>query len=181
MQHLPLTTFRRCVARYAGEHNVKRFTCLDQYLCMAFAQLTYRESLRDIETCLRAQATKLYHMGLRGNIARNTLANANATHDWRIYCDFAQRLIGIARCQGEPKFPQVWQSKIPHPVHASASSARTRPAFNFSLSRYELPRIRLLVVEELKSHLSRNQWAENSRSGQHDPDLASISGLRPRE
>jgi hypothetical protein len=97
MQHLPLTTFRRCVARYAGEHKVKRFTCLDQYLCMAFAQLTYRESLRDIEACLRAQATKLYHMGLRGNIARNTLANANATRDWRIYCDFAQRLIGIAR------------------------------------------------------------------------------------
>ncbi|MGB8437162.1 MAG: IS4 family transposase [Burkholderiales bacterium] len=97
MQHLPLTTFGRCVARYAGEHKVKRFTCLDQYLCMAFAQLTYRESLRDIEACLRAQATKLYHMGLRGNIARNTLANANATRDWRIYCDFAQRLIGIAR------------------------------------------------------------------------------------
>lgn len=97
MQHLPLTSFGRCVARYAGEHKVKRFTCLDQYLCMAFAQLTYRESLRDIEACLRAQATKLYHMGLRGNIARNTLANANATRDWRIYCDFAQRLIGIAR------------------------------------------------------------------------------------
>jgi Domain of unknown function (DUF4372)/Transposase DDE domain len=97
MQHLPLTTFGRCVARYAGEHKVKRFTCLDQYLCMTFAQLTYRESLRDIEACLRAQATKLYHMGLRGNIARNTLANANATRDWRIYCDFAQRLIGIAR------------------------------------------------------------------------------------
>jgi Domain of unknown function (DUF4372)/Transposase DDE domain len=97
MQHLPLTTFRRCVARYAGEHKVKRFSCLDQYLCMAFAQLTYRESLRDIEACLRAQASKLYHMGLRANIARNTLANANATRDWRIYCDFAQRLIGIAR------------------------------------------------------------------------------------
>lgn len=97
MQHLPLTTFRRCVARYRGEHKVKRFSCLDQYLCMAFAQLTYRESLRDIEACLRAQASKLYHMGLRGPIARNTLANANAIRDWRIYCDFAQSLIGIAR------------------------------------------------------------------------------------
>jgi hypothetical protein len=97
MQHVPLSTFRRCVARYRGEHKVQRFSCLDQYLCMAFAQLTYRESLRDIEACLRAQASKLYHMGLRGNVARNTLANANATRDWRIYCDFAQRLIGIAR------------------------------------------------------------------------------------
>jgi len=97
MQHLPLSTFRRCVTRYAGEHKVKSFSCLDQYLCMAFAQLTYRESLRDIEACLRAQASKLYHMGLRGSVARNTLANANATRDWRIYCDFAQSLIGIAR------------------------------------------------------------------------------------
>jgi hypothetical protein len=97
MQHLPLTTFRRCVARYAGEHKVKRFSCLDQFLCMAFAQLTYRESLRDIEACLRAQASKLYHMGLRSNVARNTLANANATRDWRIYFEFAQSLIAIAR------------------------------------------------------------------------------------
>jgi hypothetical protein len=97
MEHLPLTTFRRCVARYDGEHKVKHFSCLDQYLCMAFAQLTWRESLRDIEACLRAHSTKLYHLGIRGNVARNTLANANATRDWRIYCDFAQRLIGIAR------------------------------------------------------------------------------------
>jgi len=97
MQHLPLTTFRRCVARYQGEHKVKSFSCLDQYLCMAFAQLTYRESLRDIEACLRAQSAKLYHLGIRGFVARNTLANANATRDWRIYADFAQHLIGTAR------------------------------------------------------------------------------------
>ncbi len=97
MAHLPLTTFRRCVARYDGEHKVKHFTCLDQYLCMAFAQLTYRESLRDIEACLRSQASKLYHMGFRSTVARNTLANANAVRDWRIYADFAQSLIGIAR------------------------------------------------------------------------------------
>ena len=97
MDHVPLTTFHRCVARYCGEHKVKRFSCLDQYLSMAFAQLTYRESLRDIEACLRAQSIKLYHLGFRSTIARNTLANANATRDWRIYCDFAQSLIGIAR------------------------------------------------------------------------------------
>src|SRR5246127_4472269 len=97
MQHLPLTTFRRCVARYRGEHRIKRFSCLDQYLCLAFAQLTWRESLRDIEACLRAQSSKLYHLGFRSTIARNTLANANAVRDWRIYADFAQSLIAIAR------------------------------------------------------------------------------------
>ena len=97
MDHLPRDAFQSCVARYQGEHKVKRFSCLDQYLCMAFAQLTYRESLRDIEACLRAQSSKLYHLGIRGNVARNTLANANATRDWRIYCDFAQNLIATAR------------------------------------------------------------------------------------
>lgn len=97
MAHLPLTTFRRCVARYDGEHKVKHFTCLDQYLCMAFAQLTYRESLRDIEACLRSQAAKLYPMGFRSTVARNTLANANSVRDWRIHADFAQSLISIAR------------------------------------------------------------------------------------
>jgi len=96
-QHIPLTTFRRCVARYGGEHKVKTFCCLDQYLCMAFAQLTYRESLRDIEACLRAQAEKLYHMGIKSRVSRSTLADANEVRDWRIYADFAQSLIGIAR------------------------------------------------------------------------------------
>jgi hypothetical protein len=98
MQHLPLSTLRRCVQLYDGERKVKSFSCLDQYLCMAFAQLTYRESLRDIEACLRAQHSKLYHLGFRANtISRNTLANANAMRDWRIYAQFAQRLIAIAR------------------------------------------------------------------------------------
>ena len=96
-QHLPLTTFRRCVAKYGGEHKVKSFSCLDQYLCMAFAQLTFRESLRDIEACLRAQVAKLYHLGIRGRVSRSTLADANEVRDWRIYAEFAQRLIGIAR------------------------------------------------------------------------------------
>src|SRR6266851_4429572 len=97
MQHLPLTTFRRCVARYHGEFKVHSFSCLDQFLCMTFAQLTYRESLRDIEICLRAQRSKLYHFGIRSTVARNTLAHANAVRDWRIYADFAQSLIAIAR------------------------------------------------------------------------------------
>jgi Domain of unknown function (DUF4372) len=96
-EYLPLTTFRRCVARYDGEHKIKRFTCLEQFLCLAFAQLTYRESLRDIEACLHAHREKLYHMGIRSRISRSTLADANEVRDWRIYADFAQRLIGMAR------------------------------------------------------------------------------------
>jgi len=95
--HLPLTTFRRCVAAYGGEHKVKSFSCLEQFLCLAFAQLTYRESLRDIEACLRAQSDKLDHMGIRSRISRSTLADANEARDWRIHAAFAQRLIGMAR------------------------------------------------------------------------------------
>lgn len=97
MDHLPKHIFRQCVNRYQGNRKIKNFTCLDQFLCMAFAQLTYRESLRDIEVCLRAQQNKLYHMGIRGGIARNTLANANKNRDWRIYADLAQSLITTAR------------------------------------------------------------------------------------
>ena len=98
MLYLPLSTFRRCVADHNGEHKVKDFSCLDQFFAMAFAQLTYRESLRDIEVNLRAQARRLYHMGFRcQTISRNTLANANATRPWQIYADFAQHLIGLAR------------------------------------------------------------------------------------
>ena len=98
MDHMPLTTFRRCVVRYKGERKVKHFSCLDQLRCLAFAQLTWRESLRDIEACLNAQASKLYRLGFRApHIARNTMSNANAVRDWRIYADFAQHLIGMAR------------------------------------------------------------------------------------
>jgi hypothetical protein len=97
IDHLPLYTFQRCVKRYQGNHKIKTFTCMDQYLCMAFAQITFRESLRDIEVCLRAQKKKLYHMGIRGLVSRNTLANANKVRNWKIYADFAQKLISIAR------------------------------------------------------------------------------------
>jgi len=94
---LPTYQFQICVDRYQGNRYVKDFSCWDQFLCLAFAQLTYRESLRDIEACLRAQQPKLYHMGFRGRVSRNTLAHANEHRDWRIYADFAQILIGIAR------------------------------------------------------------------------------------
>jgi len=104
MDLLPLTEFRRCVDRYHGDYKVQSFSCLDQFLSLAFAQLTYRESLRDIETCLRAHQSQLYHMGFRGTISRNPLANANQQRDWRIYADFARLLIAQARLlyQHEP-------------------------------------------------------------------------------
>jgi hypothetical protein len=97
MEFLPRHEFNTCVRRYGGDRRPRGFSCRDQFLCLAFAQLTFRESLRDIETCLRAVGPKLYHLGLRGAIARSTLADANRTHDWRIYADFAQVLIGWAR------------------------------------------------------------------------------------
>jgi hypothetical protein len=97
MDFLPAHEFRQCVVRYKGDYKLKSFSCWDQFLCMAFAQLTYRESLRDIEACLRANQTKLYHMGIRGRVSRNTLANANSVRDWHIYADFAHLLINQAR------------------------------------------------------------------------------------
>jgi hypothetical protein len=97
MDRIPRRAFERCVARYPSQRRLRTFTCYDQFLCLAFAQLTYRESLRDIETCLRALQSKLYHAGLRGRVARSTLADANETRDWQIYGDFAQTLIRRAR------------------------------------------------------------------------------------
>lgn len=97
MEFVPMHVFRRCVITYQGNYNVRTFSCLDQFLCMAFAQLTYRESLRDIEACLRSQKQKLYHMGIRGKVSRSTMADANEQRDWRIYASLAQSLIVTAR------------------------------------------------------------------------------------
>jgi len=97
MDHVPSYEFHKCVTRYRGDDHLRGFSCWDQFLAMAFAQLTYRESLRDIEACLHSMTSKLYHIGFRGNVARSTLADANESHDWRIYAEFAQVLIGIAR------------------------------------------------------------------------------------
>jgi hypothetical protein len=97
MDFLPMHRFRQCLDRYNGNYHMKQFSCLDQFLCMAFAQLSYRESLRDIESCLRAMHNKLYHMGIRSRVSKSTLADANEKRDWRIYADFAQVLIHIAR------------------------------------------------------------------------------------
>ena len=97
MEHLPQHKFRQCVEQYKGNYKIKSFSCWDQFLCMSFAQLTYRESLRDIETCLRAMQGKLYHMGIKSKVSKSTLAYANEKRDWRIYADFAQILITQAR------------------------------------------------------------------------------------
>src|SRR6202163_4926860 len=97
MEHLPHKEFQKCAARYSGDYNFKSFSCWNQFLAMAFAQLTYRESLRDIEACLRSLQSKLYHMGFRSKVSRSTLADANESHDWHIFADFAQGLIARAR------------------------------------------------------------------------------------
>src|SRR5260221_2733632 len=97
ISHLPDREFRRSVERYRGDYRLRGFSCWDQFLCLAFAQFTYRESLRDIEACLRSSPDKLYHMGIRGRVSRSTLADANESHDWRIFADFAQILIARAR------------------------------------------------------------------------------------
>jgi hypothetical protein len=97
VEHLPSRQFRRIVRRYEGNRRVRSFSCWDQFLCMTFAQLTYREGLRDIEACLRAQGDRLYHLGIRGRVSRSTLADANERRDWRIYADFAQKVIAEGR------------------------------------------------------------------------------------
>jgi hypothetical protein len=113
MELIPSYQFQICVDRYHGNRYVKDFSCWDQFLCLAFAQLTERSSLRDIETCLRAQPSKLYHLGFRGRVARTTLADANEVRDWRIYRDFAQVLIGMARdlYRSEP-FGVEWSETV---------------------------------------------------------------------
>ena len=119
MDHLPQYEFRKCVERYAGNYRVRHFSCWDQFLCMAFAQLSYRESLRDIVACLRCQPRRLYHLGIRGTVSRSTLADANESRDWRIYADFAQVLIPEARrlYRDEP-----WGLDLAHTVYALDST-----------------------------------------------------------
>ena len=114
MDFLPRREFNACVNRYGGQRRARGFSCRDQFLCLAFAQLTFRESLRDIETCLRVLGPKLYHAGFRGQISRSTLADVNRVHDWRIYADFAQVLIGKARVlvQREAEFRSLGVSSL---------------------------------------------------------------------
>ena len=116
---LPLHEFRKCVARYDGNRRIRSFSCWDQFLCMAFAQLTYRQSLRDIQICLRAQGAKLYHLGIRGHIAKSTLGDANELRDWRIYQDFALTIIAIAQ---DLYAGHAWSKQLDRAVYALDST-----------------------------------------------------------
>ena len=131
MDCLPWSTFARIVARYHGDHSVQTFPCTEQYLAMAFAQLTYRESLRDIEACLSAQPAKLWHLGFGRPVRRSTLADANEVRDWRIYAEFAQRLIAQARRLyiGESLMwtaPRV-NGQLQHPQRDAVTSVHALP------------------------------------------------------
>jgi hypothetical protein len=142
MDHLPAHSLRRCVERYQGHYRVKRFSCIDQCRCMAFAQLTYRESLRDIEVCLRTQQSKLYHMGIRAPVARNTLANANQVRDWRIHADFAQALIHTARqLYVDDDFGALPQPVDPAPARTTGILYRTQSTFFTPKTGHHLCRI----------------------------------------
>lgn len=152
IQFLPLSDFRDCVKRYHGNYKVKSFTCLDQYLCLAFAQLTYRESLRDIEACLRAVQSKLYHMGIRGKVSRSTLAYTNETRDWRIYADFAHVLIHTARClYANDEFGV----ELDHTVYALDSTTITLCLSTFPWARFRKSKaaIKLHTLLDLRGNI----------------------------
>ena len=130
MDLLPHWDFRKCVKRYHGDRKIQRFSCMDQFLCMAFAQLTYRESLRDIEVCLRGNQQKLYHMGIRSRISRSTLADANEKRDWRIYADFASVLIQRAReLYAQESFGVELNQTLEHPSTPSKHKSGSPSAF----------------------------------------------------
>ena len=164
MEFLPLHQFHRCVRRYNGDYGVRTFSCLDQFLCMAFAQLTYRESLRDIEACLRAVGSKLYHMGISRNVARNTLAHANETRDWRIYADFAQILIALAR----PLYTNdEFGVELNETVYALDSSTIELSLSIFPWARYQKQKgaVRLHTLLDLRGSIPSFIWITDGKVG----------------
>jgi len=152
MEFVPAYEFRKCVERYRGNYKVKSFSCWDQFLCMAFAQLTYRESLRDIEACLRAGGAKLYHMGIRGKVSRNTLANANEVRDWRIYADFAQVLIQWAR---QLHAGEEWGVQLRQTVYALDSTTidLCLALFPWALFRKHKAAVKLHTLLDIQSRI----------------------------
>ena len=164
MDFLPLHQFRKCVRRYGGNHRVRSFSCLDQFFCMAFAQLTYRESLRDIEACLRAVGKRCYHMGIRGNVARNTLAHANETRDWRIYAEFAQVLIDVAR----PLYADDdFGLELNETVYALDSSTIELCLSIFPWARYQRQKgaVRLHTLLDLRGPVPSCIWITDGKVG----------------
>ena len=168
MDHLPLNSFQRCVRKYHGNHKVKSFTCLEQFYSMAFAQLTYRESLRDIESCLRSQASQLYHMGFRSTVSRNTLAHANEQRDWRIYAEFAQILIHQAR---ELYRDDDFGMELKDTVYALDSTTidLCLSLFPWAIFRQRKGAIKLHTLMDLRGYIPTCIWLTDGRF--HDVNI----------
>ena len=176
MEHLPMKTFRRCVQRYQGNRHIQSFTCLDQFLCMVFAQLTYRESLRDIEACLRVHKDKLYHLGIRGGMSRNTLANANQRRDWRIYAEFAQAMIRIAR----PLYAdEDWGLDLDNTVYALDASTidLCLSVFPWALFRSTKSAVKLHTLLDLRGNIPT--FIHVSDGKMHDVNVLDILTPEP--
>ena len=165
MEHLPLHTFRRCVAKYPSRYPTLTFSHLDQFLCMAFAQLTFRESLRDIETCLRAHSAKLYHLGIRGGVARSTLADANETRDWRIYQDFALNLIRVAR---KLYADDSFSVELANTVYALDTTTIELSLSLFPWARYGMRQagVRVHTLLDLRGNIPSFLYISDSKTGE---------------
>ncbi len=178
MAYLPRKVFRRCVARYRGEYKVQQFSCWDQYCCMAFAQLTGRESLRDIEACLRAQQAKLYHMGIRGRVSRSTLADANANRDWHMYADFAHILIHRARALYQEEDFGV---DLDETVYALDSTTidLCLSVFPWAQFRQTKSAVKLHTLLDLRGPIPTSAWITPGTGGavSHGPGLPRLSPL----
>ncbi len=176
MEHLPSKAFRRCVRRYRGDRHIQSFTCLDRFLCLAFAQLTHRESLRDIEVRLRAHRGKLHHMGIRGGMARNTPANANAKRDWRIQADIAQALIRIARPLYAGEDPGL---ELDNTVHALDSSTidLCLSVFPWALFRSTKSGVKLHTLLDLRGNIPA--FAHISEAKPHDVNVLDLPVPEP--
>lgn len=166
--HVPIKAFRRCVQRYGGDHKARSFSCWDQFLCMAFAQITYRESLRDIEACLRSMQDKLYHMGIRGHVSRSTLADANEQRDWRIYADFALILIDIARKLYKD---EEFGVELDETVYALDSTTidLCLSVFPWALFREKKGAIKLHTLLDLRGHIPSYVWITHAKV--HDVNI----------
>jgi hypothetical protein len=176
MEHLPLHTFRRCVARYPSRYPTLSFSHLDQFLCMAFAQLTFRESLRDIETCLRAQSAKLYHLGIRGGVARSTLADANERRDFRIYRDFAGSLIATARgLYAQDRFAV----ELSHTAYALDTSTIELSLSLFPWAHYQTAKaaLRLHTLLDLRGNIPSFVYISDGKMG--DVEVLDLIGFEP--
>jgi hypothetical protein len=176
MNFMPMKTFHHCVDRYRGNFSVKSFTCLDQFRVMAFAQLTYRESLRDIEACLRSQSSKLYRMGIRGTIARSTLAEANETRDWRIYADFARHLIGITRKLYQT---EQWAIELEQTVYALDATTidLCLSVFPWAHFRPTKAAVKLHTLLDLKGNIPT--FIHISEGNLHDVNVLDVLPIEP--